>query len=180
MKKIFLLSLITLLFVSCEQDESLDPRPLIVEGEYVKLDVKNSEKFIDVTNKTTSAFKGLLTSPSGKIVKYELFIRRVNSLGNLTGDFQLFKTITSFPYQLEIKAQDIADFYNIPFDDVKQSEVYQFLAYSYDANGNKFGYSSLSRTVRTTASMKQGYKFKTTIDLPNETNYLNFNIYAPF
>lgn len=179
MKKIFLALAGILLLMSCEKDESLDPRPLLVEGEYVTLDIKKFDSFIDSKNLTTSSFKGIINSPSKNIVKYELFIRRKNRLTNFeNGDFKLFKTITTFPYELVINPETISNFYQIDLNRIEEGEIYQFVAYSYDANGNKFGFSNLSRTVQSTASMKQGYRFKTGIlDGSNLNNYEIFQNY---
>lgn len=179
MKKIFLICFLASFISSCEQDESLDPRPLIVPGQYITLDIKLFDNFIDAYNINTSAFKGTLASPGGNIVKYELFIRRKNSIGNYeNGDFALFRTITSFPYLLEIKSQDIADFYDIDISEVKRGETYEFLAYSYDSNGVKSGYTNLSGVVKTTESMKQGYRFKTGIEYGIEDDYKNYKNYT--
>ena len=179
MKKIFFVLAGILLFISCEKDESLDPRPLLVEGEYVTLDIKKFDSFIDSKNLTASSFKGLINTPSNNIVKYELFIRRKNRLGNFeNGDFKLFKTISAFPYELVINPETISNFYEIGLDRIEEGEIYQFIGYSYDANGNKFGFSNLSRTVQTTESMKQGYRFKTGIlDGSNLNNYEIFQNY---
>jgi hypothetical protein len=179
MKKIVLICLLVSFFSSCEQDESLDPRPLIVPGQYITLDIKLYDKFIDALNMSTSAFKGTIDSPGRNIVKYELFIRRKNSVGNYeNGDFTLFRRITSFPYLLEIKPQDIADFYDVNLSEVKKGETYEFLAYSYDSNGVKMGYTNLSGVVKTTESMKQGYRFKTGVEDGIENDYITYKNYT--
>lgn len=181
MKKISIIfSFFVMAFISCEKDESLDPRPDLIAGEYVRLDVKDNDKLIDFNNIATSSFKGVLTSPGGKIVRYEMFVRRLDFAGVRTGDFVPFKTITSFPYNLEVSAQDIATVFGLNVSDLKRSEVYQFVCYSYDEQGNKFGYLNLSRTVQTTTSMKQGYRFSTKLEILSDINIKAFNIYAPF
>jgi hypothetical protein len=180
MKKIYLIfTFFVMILSSCEKDESLDPRPLIVEGKYIRLDIKLFDKFIDATNISNSSFKGTLTSPSGDIVRYELFMRRKDSQANYSnGDFALFRTITSFPHVLQITSQDIANFYDIDISQVKQGESYEFLAYSYDVDDVKTGYTNLAAVVKTTESMKQGYRFKTGIELPDLFNYSNYKNYT--
>ncbi len=178
MKKVSLLfTFLALVFFSCEKDESLDPRPDLVAGQYIRLNVVNNS--IDFNNIGTSAFVGEISDPSNTIVKYELFIRRRNANGVNTSDFVLFKTITSFPYQLNVTAQDIATVLGVNVADLQDGDIYRFIGYSYDSNGNKVGYLNLSRTVQSTPSMKQGYRFSTnlssTIDPDNP-----FNNYAPF
>jgi hypothetical protein len=42
---------------------------------------------------------------------------------------------------------------------LKKGDFFRFIAYSYDANGNKAGYSNLSRTVQSVAGYKQAYRF---------------------
>ena len=177
MKKLIFILLSSLVLTSCEQDESLDPRPVIVDGQYIRLNVlNNSIDFNDINN---SEFIGEITSPSNAIVKYDLFVRRRSANGINTSDFVLYKSITSFPYTLRIKAQDIASVLGVSVSDLKDGDIYRFIGYSYDVNGVKTGYLNLSRTVQSTASMKQGYRFSTnlssTID-PDDP----FNNYAPF
>jgi hypothetical protein len=178
MKKVSLLfTFIVLFFSSCEKDESLDPRPDLVAGQYIRLNVISNS--IDFNNISNSAFVGEISDPSKTIAKYELFIRRRNANGINTSDFVLFKTITSFPHQLNVTAQDIATVLDINVSDLQDGDIYRFIGFSYDSNGNKVGYLNLSRTVQSTPSMKQGYRFSTnlssTIDPDNP-----FNNYAPF
>src|SRR6187402_589941 len=97
--KLFLLlfSVVALSFSSCEQDESLDPLPLKVDGQYVRLDVSSDRlNFNDLPN---AYFGGTLSTPSNNIAKYELYIRRETGSG-VTADYVLYTTVTSFPYVL--------------------------------------------------------------------------------
>lgn len=178
MKKISILfTFFALVFSSCEKDESVDPRPDLIAGQYIRLNVLNNS--IDFNNIQTSAFVGEITNPSNTVVKYELFIRRRSANGINTSDFVLYKSITSFPYLLSVSAQDIADALGVNVSELQDGDIYRFIGYSYDANGVQSGYLNLSRTVQTTPSMKQGYRFSTnlssTIDPDNP-----FNNYAPF
>lgn len=158
-KKIFLLLLLAFAFQSCEKDESLDPRAQLIPGLYARLDITSKViKSYDVEN---SYFGGLLTSPSGKIVKYNLYVKRRNGFG-VASDYALVRTITSFPHDLKIKIADIATALNVPASTLAFGDEYYFYAESFDANGTRADYYSLSATVQGAPGMKQAYRFRTT------------------
>ncbi|SCY82661.1 hypothetical protein [Flavobacterium caeni] len=179
MKKIAIFTLFAaaaLTFSSCEQ-ESLDPLPEKVEGMYVILNVQQAT--LEFDNFETTAFRGTLTNPSSNIVRYELFVRRRNPNGVSTSNTKLLETITSFPHQLEITPAKIAAALEVPVTELAVGDVYRFIGYSYDASGTKTGYNNLSAVLRTTPTMKQGYKWSA-----NAAAVINpgdpFNIYTPF
>ncbi|MEY2692426.1 MAG: hypothetical protein RIT03_816 [Bacteroidota bacterium] len=160
-KSVFILVLLfsAFAFQSCEKDESLDPRAQLNPGLYARLDITSKViKSYDVDN---SYFGGLLTSPSGKIVKYNLYVKRRNGFG-VASEFALVKTITSFPFDLKIYVADIAAALNVPATDLAFGDEYYFYAESFDAEGHRADYYSLSSTVQGAPGMKQGYRFRTT------------------
>ena len=164
MKKIFfLIFFISIVFSSCQND-SLNPLPVINEGQYVKFEINKKELVFDEF--ATTSFGGRLTDTSGKIVRYELFIRRTNANGYVLNDYVKLQTITSFPYDLYITPTQIAVALGLSITDLKPSDVFRFQAFSYDANGNKAGYNDLARILQITDTMQQGYKFNTDITLP--------------
>lgn len=161
MKKLFFLAVIIFAafsISSCE-DDSTNPLPEMVNGQYMKLDIKTRE--MDFDDLETTAFTGTLSNPSGNVVKYELYVRRRDASGFLTGEYTLMQTITSFPYELSITPQQVATALGLNVSDLQNGDVYTFFAYSYDANGNKAGYANLARILQVTAAMEQGYKFNT-------------------
>lgn len=162
MKKLFLIPIFILAlfsFSSCEEDH-LNPLPEKVIGQYMKLDIKTRE--IDIRDMETAAFTGTLSNPSGDVVKYDLFVRRRTG-GFLTGDYVLLQTITSFPHELRITPQMLADALSVNVSDLLNTDVFAFFAYSYDAEGNKAGYLNLARIIQITPAMEQGYRFNTAL-----------------
>jgi hypothetical protein len=179
MKKIFFIPILiaSLFLSSCEKDDSLDPLPLLVEGQYMRLDMARPR--IDFNNLSTSSFGGLLTNPSNTVVRYELFVRwkRANTLSS---EYIPLKTITSFPAELAITSQDVQDAYvafGMPITIVKGDEFF-FIAYSYDANGVRAAYRDLSATIRGESAYKQAYKFNTLVT-DNFTSFYNNYSTAP-
>jgi hypothetical protein len=165
MKKLFFLPVFIFAaasFLSCE-DDNLNPLPELVKGQYMKLDIKTRE--MDFNDLNNAAFTGTLSDPSGTIVKYDLFVRRRDASGFLTGDYTFMQTINSFPYELSITPQMVATALGLEVSQLQNGDVYTFFGYSYDAAGNKAGYINLARTLQVTATMEQGYKFNT--DLTN-------------
>jgi hypothetical protein len=173
MKKIFFIPFIAVLFLfsSCEKDDSKDPRPLLVNGQYMRLDMTRPR--IDFNNLSTSSFGGLLTNPSNTVVRYELFVRW-NRANTLSSEYIPLRTITSFPVDLVITAQDVQDAYaafGMPITIIKGDE-FKFIAYSYDANGVRAAYRDLSATIRGESAYKQAYKFNTLVT-DNFTSFYN-------
>ena len=144
------------IFQSCEKDQSLDPRAPIVTGMFARIDI--TSKVINPNDFANSYFAGVLTNPSGKIVKYKLYVRKSDGIGSTNA--VLFKTITTFPYELKIYASDLQAALNLP---VENGNNYFFWAESFDIDGNRADYYSLSSTVQGSVGMKQAYKFYTTI-----------------
>lgn len=179
MKKIFLLPFFIMLlftFTACETQDALDPRPVINAGQYVRLDITKRLFSIDHLNETL--FGGSLTTPGGNVVKYELFVRRANSSAVVTGNYVKLLTVTSFPSEISITPEMIATALGITTSDLQYGDVYRFLGYSYDANGNVADYNSLSATVKSQEGMKQGYKFMTTMS--QDTNIISENLETTF
>jgi hypothetical protein len=179
MKKIFFLPLLILSFVgftSCE-DDSLDPLPNKEIGNYVILNA--TQRSLDYSDLSNAAFKGTLSVPGGNIVKYELFIRRRNPNGVNTSNFVPLETITSFPYELNITPEKIATALNIAVSDLQDGDIYRFIGYSYSADGTRTGYNNLSAVLKTTETMKQGYKWSANMDSTIDP-LVPFNIYTPF
>lgn len=180
MKKIFfILSIFLTLFSfsSCEKDESLDPLPTIVSGQFIRLEPVNKLLSFDQIDNTY--FSGLLTNPGNNVVRYELFVRYTTSATEITSqNYVSLLNITSFPYDLKITPQMLATALGKNVSDFEEGSKFNFLAYAYDANGNVTDYNSLSSTVKTQPGMKQAFKFLT--KLVNDLTISqtpNFNIY---
>lgn len=173
MKKIlFTICALTLLSVlsSCEKDQSLDPRPQLVGGQFVRLELTYEHKFLIANQNPASPdftsqeiedqyFGGKLTNPSGNVKTYNLYVKRVD-LFNLSSEYKLVKTITSFPTELKVTLSDIASALGITVDDIRPLETFYFYGESFDANGNRAAFNNLSATVQSAPTMFQGYRFR--------------------
>lgn len=151
---------------SCEQ-ESLDPLPTKVEGNYVTIEAYNTT--MDWTDVNNASFRGVLKTPGNNIVKYDLYVRRRSPNGDNSGNFVLLQTITSFPYEFNITTTQIADALGLQVSDLQKGDIYRFLGYSYDASGRETTFLNLSAIVRTTPTMKQGYKFSARLEIDDPT-----------
>ncbi|WP_309642596.1 hypothetical protein [Flavobacterium sp.] len=178
MKKIFFAPIFTLLFFafsSCETQDSLDPRPLIVDGQYVRLDI--TKKVLTSDHLDTAVFGGALTTPGNNVQSYDLYVRRHNVNDVITGNYVKLLTITSFPTELAITPQMIADALSIPRSDLLAGDVFTFLGYSKGFDGTIVDYNKLSATVKAQAGMKQGYKFMTKLASDTSINNEQLNLY---
>ena len=164
MKKVFFLPIIFMALLSvsgCQTEDSLDPRPVIVNGQYVRLDITN--KVLTFEHMETAVFGGQLTAPGNNVKKFELYVRRTSNSGVTAGNYKKINLdVQSFPYDLKITPQILADALEIPVAELQVNDKYNFLGYSYGFDGTEIGYNNLSSTVKTAPGMKQAYKFVTT------------------
>ena len=171
MKKIlYFFVCLSLIFISCEKDDSLDPRPDLVPGQFVKLDI--IKPLIDANNLSTSSFIGTLSTPSNNVDKYELYVARRDAFG-FVSDFVLYETIITFPHELKVNASKLTTA-GIPV--ILDSDILRFYGKSYK-NGNVCDYNSLSATVKSQKSLKQGYKFFVPVT-PNTIDNIPENQYS--
>ena len=175
MKKFFLLSLLSFsfAFISCE-DDSTDPLPTKEYGQFVKLDIDNAHKQLDMNDISNTYFGGVISTPSNNIVKYEITVRRKVG-GVLLSDYVPLMTITSFPYDLKITPQMLADATGVTVADLGDGDIFRFYGYSYDANGNVATYRNLSALNKTTPTIEQGYRFNTELTTTPDAIYNNRN-----
>lgn len=178
MKKIIaLLLLIGICIASCETQDSLDPRPIIQGGQYVRLDITN--KMLASEHIDETYFGGLLTTPANNVEKYVLKVRRRNPNSVITGNYVELLTVTSFPTELKITPQMIADALQIPVTSLQVGDYYVFFGEAYGFDGTKTNYNNLSSTVKTQPGMKQAFRFVTTLATDANIAILNetFNNY---
>ncbi len=176
MKKILVIPFLILTFFSfssCEKDDSLDPRPVLEAGNYVRLDITKKRLNIDAIN--TTSFGGTITTPGNKVVLYNLYVRKKDIYGFAT-DFKLIKTINTFPYELDITPADIAIALNVDVSTLVFGDTFRFYGESFDAAGNRADYYSLSATIQGAPSMKQGYRFVT--DMTNTAGFSDLELAA--
>lgn len=172
------------IFSSCEKDDSLDPRPVVVSGNYARLDI--TEKFMNLDKINDFYFGGVITTPGQNIKTYELYVRLTTDF--LVTPFPYVKiplVIDSFPYELKITPQLLATTFNVPVATFKNKDSFDFLGYAYDSNGVRFDYNSLSAVIKSQPSSKQAFKFTTKIfnnvafvDQRLPVNYSKFDNYA--
>lgn len=163
MKKIIALLLLAgLTFMSCDTQDSLDPRPVIVAGQYVRLDITN--KMLAGQHINETYFGGTLTAPGNNVQKYVLKVRRRNPYSVVTGNYVELLTVTSFPTELKITPQMIADALDLQLTDLQIGDYYVFFGEAYGFDGTVTNYNNLSATVKAQAGMKQAFRFVTTLE----------------
>jgi hypothetical protein len=145
---------------SCQKDDSLDPRPLIQDGQFVRLDITN--KRLNINESETTFFGGRLTKPGNNnpVVKYNLYVRKKDIYGFVT-DFVLLKTITTFPMDLKVTLSEIATALNVPVSSLVFGDSFRFYGETFDVAGKRADFYSLSATIQGTPSYKQAYRFVT-------------------
>jgi hypothetical protein len=183
MKKIFIMPLLSLLFLamSCEKDQSLDPRPVLYSGPFVRLDI--TKKRLNSDDIANTSFGGILSAPGGQVAKYNLYVRRTDGFGSSYGDFKLLKTVTSFPVDLNITPQDLATALEVDVTEIKFADIYRFYGEAFDLSGNRVDFYSLSQTIQSNqAFYKQAFRFGTDVtnnDGMSDAELFVFDNYTP-
>lgn len=152
--------------ISCEKDESLDPRPVVVPGVYVLLDITSKRFNFDEPN--TTYFGGKITAPAGNVSKYVLYVRQRDNFG-YAGDFKVVKTVTQFPFDLKLTPNDIAGALGVPLANLKYGDNFRFYGESFATDGTRTDWYSLAAVIQAAPSMKQGYRFIT--DMSNSSGF---------
>lgn len=177
MKNTFnLLSYISLflVFISCEKDESKDPLPNLVAGNYVRVNFTN--KILNYDDLTNTYFGGVLTNPGNNISKYTLKVKKRNA-GVFSGDYVTVLTVTSFPNEFKISPSDLATALGVSLSDLKKNDFYFFNAEAIATDGTIVTYNDLSFDIRNNSSMKQGFRFVTQMYEQSlyDSNFLSYN-----
>lgn len=174
-KLLFILHIIlSISFLSCTKDDSLDPLPIIVNADFVRLDIIS--KRLEFQNLNTTYFGGILSTPNSNIEKYDLYVRRKKSNGIIVSNYVKLLTISSFPYDLKVTPQLIADSYGIPLSEIETAESFSFLGYATTKQGKVISYNDLSSVVKTQPGMKQAFRFYTDIQTlaPFDPDFNNY------
>lgn len=168
--KIFLVMISLGLLFSCSKDDSLDPRPVLVSGQYVRYDIK--DKVLNSDNLAISTFGGVISAPGGKVVKYNMYVRLFDG-SNPSTDFKLLKEITTFPVDAYFTGTEIAAALQIPLSQIATGNRIGFYGESFDADGKRADFSNLSAVIAAnSAAYKQAYRFNCSVQFT--TNYTPF------
>lgn len=164
MKKVFNIIFLIFTFVlllSCSKDDSLDPRPVLVSGQFVKFDIKN--KVFNSQDLANSTFGGILSAPGNKVSTYKVYVRLFDGLRPST-DFKLLKEVTVFPTDLYFTVNDIATALQVPVTEISLGDFIGFYGESFDSNGNRSDFSNLSAVIAANSgAYKQAYRFNCSV-----------------
>ena len=126
-----------------------------------------------------------MTTPANNVAKYVLKVRRTTPNSVITDNYKAIKfgtedTIRSFPLDLRITPQMIADALQIPVSTLQIGDKYFFYGEAYGFDGTKTTYNNLSATVRIQPGMKQAFRFVTSLETDSNINnfgatYDNYN-----
>lgn len=132
MKKSLIIFFVTTIFFftsSC-RDESLDPLlPIkakigLVNGELIYPD----ETFIEISSPDDVIVNMYVTSPEDKVDSFTL--RGKIRIGSEWTEYTALKTITNFPAEVTITAQELSDAVGISLDDIPNYSRFSFMGVS--------------------------------------------------
>ena len=151
------------LLLACE-DNDKDPLNLndTTHAPYVKLEVSNP--VLDVTDLENSAFEGTLFAPADNVSSWTTSVRRI-SQGEST-QFGEVATVNSFPIEVSISAEEIAEAIGQQISDFLAGDRFEFSASSTGADGSVLNFSRLSSNITGQPEQRQAYSFETFISCP--------------
>lgn len=160
---------ITLVFVSCEDD---DKNPFAINSDVNALapfvNITSSNSVIDITNLENAGFTGIVNAPSNNVSSWSLNLTRT-SLG-IVSDTVVVRTITQFPTELNITGTEIAEALNLTTNDLIPGDSIQFIASSTGENGTVLAFENLSSDLSGSVEQNQAYNFEAFISCPFEQN----------
>lgn len=170
-KLIFSFSILIFSILSCDKDESKNPLPVVENGVFVKLEIKNRQ--LDFSNIETTSFSGTLYAPSNNVDHYDLYIRRKNPFGVFSNEYTKLLTVTTFPFELIITPQMIADKLNVAVTSLENGDTYDFNGFAFTKDGIKSGYLNIPSVTKTEFTLEQGFRFNTSLASPLDPLYNN-------
>ncbi|MGB0373756.1 MAG: hypothetical protein ACPGCZ_02410 [Flavobacteriaceae bacterium] len=162
MKKLnYLLGFFVFAFVivSCEPDDSLNPRAELVTAPYVFFE----EEFavIDAADIDNSYFGGTLMAPANNVASYHLQVRKVG--GSTASNWVDIYTATSFPASFQITAAMISNALNVT---PAAGDKYEFNGYSVGTDGSVVDFKTLAPDIAAESGQKQAYQLVTYVACP--------------
>lgn len=176
MKKLFSILTIALtlvIFTSCEDEDKTrvpfgDP---VQPGAWVIMDV--TTPFIDGNDINNAAYEFTLSAPSNNVASYDLEVRRTAFGSSTVTDFVPLRSVTSFPSDERITAQDLADAFGINVSEVGLGDAYEFVASSTGTDGSIVNVNNASQDIVSESGQKAAYSFSALIVCPLPTGYFS-------
>ncbi len=171
MRKISYLFLSTLmvlsssLFISCEDDEK---DPFIIEEQeenfapYVRIVV--STPVVDATALDGVVYSGVVDIPRENVASWDVQIRKIR--GADTIPYAPLATFTSFPSDLDLTGQDIADALGIPTTEIQPGDNIQFNAVSTGTGGGTLRFEDLGPDLFGQPEQRQAFFFNVFVACP--------------
>ena len=145
--------------VSCEPDDSLNPRAELVTAPYVFFE----EEFavIDAADIDNSYFGGTLIAPANNVASYQLQVRKVE--GSSASNWVDVYSATSFPASFQITAAMISDALNVT---PAAGDKFEFNGYSVGTDGSVVDFKTLAPDIAAESGQKQAYQLVTYVACP--------------
>ncbi|MEO0527222.1 MAG: hypothetical protein AAFZ89_08355 [Bacteroidota bacterium] len=166
-----------LAFVSCEKDGDKDPQVLQNEANniapFVRIVVNPDFPVIDATALEGVVFSATVDDPADNVAEWEVQVRKLR--GNDTVPLAPLTTISSFPSQLEITGQELADVLGIEASEIQPGDNVQFVATSTGLDGRRLTFAQLSSDLFGQPEQRQAYEFNSFVACPfNQDEIVGF------
>jgi hypothetical protein len=163
--------LIFLAFVSfsCEKEGMLLTRDDIPNGVYVTLEIDNN--VIDAADLAGSPVSGTFDAPSGNVASHAISVRRIFNAGSDTSDYLLLETITEFPTEWVLTANELADAFGISMDDA-YGDYYEFECEATGTDGSVATFQNLDADITGSSGQLQGFRFTAMYVCPSDPSLI--------
>lgn len=150
--------ILSFVFIACE-DEDKAAYNLHTESEntapYVRIILDNST--VDSSVLSDAVISGTVDAPSKNVKSWSA---KVRIDGSMTTDFTEIISVTSFPAEVNISIEEIADKLEIDIMDIQPADIIEFSAVSEGVDGKILNYDLLAGDLSGQPEQRQAYEFE--------------------
>lgn len=167
--------ILSIFVISCnpeDQDHLKIPAP--VSGGSVRAQVPPENSFFDFTDLSQAKIVMDLSAydfEGGALIEsYEIFVSFTDFSSGASTDPELYTSVTSFPTTLEITAEDIADFLELPngIDDLDGGDTFAFTMEVHMKDGRVFTADNTSDDIVLENNSRGTFFFNTFVGCPSD------------
>lgn len=175
-KFLFILLALGAVFTSCEDTdkapfsygppESVDGRT----GVFVTADVTSA--FINGDDVPNGSFDFTLRAPSNNVAQFDIYVQRVTPAPDLIEtEFLLVETVTSFPSDVNITSQKLADTFGVTIAELNLGDRFNFRNVATGTDGTVVSQNDIDPDLQNEPGQKSAFALNTLIVCPLPAGY---------
>ncbi len=110
---------------------------------------------------------GVFDAPSGNVAKHNIYVKRSYNSGADETDYLLLESISGFPVQWNVTAQELATLFGVDVDQIF-GNFFEFDCQAIGTNGDTATYDNLSNNIKLSPEQLQGFQFSGAVVCPSD------------